>query len=92
MLIIYGSSSPLRSANGNVRKYVDIANCLTIASTSYKNRFHYAGVPLTALKNENTLSLATNLSIFPLIIFLTVPAVSVTGLILVIAKFIDERK
>ena len=33
LLIIYGSSSHLRSAHVNVRKYVGIPNCLTIAST-----------------------------------------------------------
>ena len=42
--------------------------------------------------NENALSLATNLSIFPLRIFLTIPAVSLPALILCIAKFFDERK
>ena len=35
LLIIYGSSSHLRSAHDNVRKYVGIPNCLTIARTSY---------------------------------------------------------
>ena len=62
LLIIFGSSSHLRSAHENVRKYVGIPNYLTIASTSYKNCFQYADVPLTELINENALSLATNLS------------------------------
>ena len=92
LLIIYGSSSHLRSAHDNVRKHVDIPNCLTMARISNKNCFHYAGVPLTELINENALSLATNFSIVPLKLLLTVPSVSVPGLILCIAKFIDERK
>ena len=82
----------IRSAHENVRKYVGIPNCLTIARTSNKNCFQYAGVPLTELINENALSLATNLSIILLQLLLTVPAVSVPGLILCLAKFIDERK
>ena len=69
-----------------------IPNCLTMDSTSYKNCFQYAGVPLTELINENALSLATKLSIVALKLLLTVPAVSVSGLILCIVKFIDERK
>ena len=76
LLIIYGSSSHLRSAYGNIRKYVGIPNCLTIASTQNKNYFQYARVPLTELMNENALSLATNLSIVPLKLILTVLAVS----------------
>ena len=67
-------------------------NCSTIASTSYKNRLRYAGYPLTELINENELSLVKNLSIVQFILFLTIPAVSVPGLILRIAKFIGERK
>ena len=47
----------------------------------------YAGVPLTELINENVLSLTTNLSIVPLKSFLTIPAVSVPGLLLCITKF-----
>ena len=47
---------------------------------------------LTEIIDENALSLAANLSVVPLKLFLTVPAVSVPGLILCIAKFIDERK
>ena len=90
--MIYGSSSHLRSAHDNVTKYVDIPNCLTIARTSYKNCFQYAGVPLTELIHENALSLATSLSLVPLKLLLTVSAVSMTGSILSIATFIDERK
>ena len=47
---------------------------------------------LTELINDNALSLARNLSFVPLKLLLTIPAVSVLGLILCIAKFIDERK
>ena len=65
----------------NVRKYVGIKNC-----------FQIAGVSLTELINENALSFATNLSIVPLRLLLTVPAVSVPGLIFCLVKFIDERK
>ena len=50
-----------------------------------------AGVPLTELINENTLSLGTNISTVPIKLLLTVPAVSVPGLILCKAKFIDEH-
>ena len=82
--IIYESSSH-RLAHDNVRKDVDISNRLTIASTSSKNCFQYAGVPLTELINENVLSLETNLSIFPLKLLVTVSAVSVPGSILWIA-------
>ena len=92
MLIIYGSYSHLRSVHDNVRKHIGIPNCLIMASTSYKNCFQYGGVPLTELINENALSLATNLLTAPLKLLLTVLAVSVPGLILCIAKFIDERK
>ena len=70
---------------------MSIPNCLTISSTSYKNFFQYASVHSIELKNEKALSLATHLSTVPLILFLTVPAVTVLGLILCIAKFIDER-
>ena len=79
-------------AQDNVRKYVGIFNYLTIASTSYKTCFKYAGVPLTELINEKSLSLATNLPAVPLKLFLIVTAVILPGLILCIAKFIDERK
>ena len=49
LLIIYGSSSHLRSAHDNVRKYVGIANWLTIATISYKNCFQYpvSSIPVT---------------------------------------------
>ena len=56
-----------------------IPNCLAIASTSYKNCFQYAGVPLTELLNENALSLATKLSVVTLKLFLIVPAVMLPG-------------
>ena len=69
-----------------------MGNCLTITSTSCKNCFQYVGVPLTELINQNELSLATNPSTVPLKLILPVSAVSVPGLILCIAKFIDERK
>ena len=92
LLTIYGSSSHLRLDNDNVRKYQGIPNCLTIASTSYKTFSSILVFLLTELINENALTLATNLSIVPLKLFLTVLAVSVPDLILCIAKFIDERK
>ena len=92
LLIIYGSSSRLKSAHDNVRKYVGIPNCLTIASTSFKNCFQYAGVSLTELINENVMFLATKLSIVPLKLLSIVPATNVPGLILCIVKFIDEHK
>ena len=69
-----------------------ISYCLTIESTLYKNFFQYVGVPFTELINEKVLSLATNLSLVLLKLFFTAPAVSVPGIILCIAKFIDERK
>ena len=92
MLIIYGSSSHLRSAHENARKCVGIPNCLIITTTSYKNCFQYAVVPLTELIKENRFSLGTNLSIVPLKLFLTVSTVSVPGLNLCIAKLVDKRK
>ena len=75
MLTFFCSSSVkhvsyLRSAHGNDRKYVSMHNCLTIAKLSYKNCFDYAGVPFTELMNEKVLSLATNLSMVPLKVFL----------------------
>ena len=73
-----------------VRKYVGIPNFLTILSTLYKNCFQQAGVPFTM--NENALSLAINLSIVPLRLFLAMLSVSAPALVLCIAKFIDERK
>ena len=78
-LITYGSSSHLESAHDNVRKYVSISYCLIISSTPYKNCFQYAAVLLAELRNENALSLATNLSIFALKSFLNVPDVSLLG-------------
>ena len=69
-----------------------IPNCLTIANTSYKNCFQYAGVLLTEFIKENALPLATNLSIVSLKLVLTAPAVGVPALILCIAKLIVERK
>lgn len=47
---------------------------------------------MTELIIGNALPLSTNLSIVPLKSFSTVPAVSVPGLILRIAKFINKRK
>ena len=46
----------------------------------------------TKLIEENAFSLATNLSIIPLKLLLTDLTLSVPGLILCIAKFIDKRK
>ena len=92
MLIICESSSDLRLTLDNVRIYMGISNWLIIASTLYQNCLQYAGVSLTMLLNENVLSFATNLSIVPLKLFLTFPAVSVPGLILCIEKYIDELK
>lgn len=66
--------------------------CWTIASTLYKNCFHYAGVLLTELMNESILSLAKNLSIVSIKLALIVPTMSVPELILCIEKFIDDRK
>ena len=39
-------------AHDNVKKSVGIPNCLTIASTFFKNCFQYAGVPFTELINK----------------------------------------
>ena len=50
-----------------------------MASGSYKNCFQCAGVSLTELVNETAVSPTTNLSIVPLKIHLTVPAVSIPG-------------
>ena len=47
---------------------------------------------MTELINENALSLATHLSAVPLELGLTAADVSVPGLILCTAKFIDEHK
>ena len=71
---------------------MDIPYCLTIAYISYENCFQYAGVSLTELINENAFSRATNFQIVPLKSFLTASSVSVPGLILCIANFIDNRK
>ena len=49
-------------------------------------------VPFTELMNEKQLSLATNLSMALLKLFLTVPAAIAPRLILCIANFIDGRK
>ena len=89
---MYGSSSHLWSAYDNVRKYIGIHGCLTIANTSNKNRFQYASVPLTQLINENALSFATNLAIILLKLLLLAPAVNLPGLILCIPNFIDDGK
>ena len=91
LLIMYGSSSHLRSARENARKYGGISHCLIISSTLKENCLQYAGVPFIDIINENTLSLATHISIVPLKIFLIFPVACVPGLILWIAKFIDGR-
>ena len=82
LLIIYRSYPHLKSVHENIRKYVGIPNCLAMASTPYKNCFQYAGVRLAEFINENTLSFATILSIVSLKLLLTVPAMSVPGLIM----------
>ena len=79
MLRIHERSSHIRSAHENFRKYVGSHNCLTFASTSYKNCFRYAGVAFTEYINQNALSLTTKL--FSLRFFVTVPAVSENALI-----------
>ena len=56
------------------------------------NYFQYVYVPLIELINEKVSSFATDLSIIPLKLLLTISAVRPTGLILCIAKFIDKRK
>ena len=56
-LLVYGSSSHLWSAHGNVGRYADIPNCLIVASTSH------AYVLLTELIDETALSLARNIPI-----------------------------
>ena len=83
---------PFFDYHKTVRKYVSIPNCLTIVNKSYKNCFQYAGIPLTDIMNETALYLATKLSIVPIKLFLIVPTMILPGLILCIAKFIDERK
>ena len=57
--------SYFRLVDDNLRIYVGITNCLTVASTSYKNCFQYARAPLTQLIKENALLLAANFSIVP---------------------------
>lgn len=47
LLKLYGSSSHIKPARDNVRKYMGIKNCWTIAITSYRNCFQNAGVPFT---------------------------------------------
>ena len=56
LLIIYGSFSNHMSGQDNVRIYVGIPTYLAIVSTSLKNCFKCAGVPLAELINENSLS------------------------------------
>ena len=70
-----------------------IPNCLTTASTSYKNCLQDASIPLTEFINKNSKkTLIINFSIVPFKLFLTAPAVSIPGLVLCIANIIDERK
>ena len=54
--MIYGSPPRFTSARDNIRKYVDIANYFTIATTSYKNSFQCVEVPFIELINDNALS------------------------------------
>ena len=63
------------SAHGNVKKYVGITNCLTMAGTSYMNSFQYADVLLPEVVNENASSLTANLLVVPLKSLLNVLAV-----------------
>ena len=70
----------------------NILNCLTKTKALYKNFFRYAFFSLTDIMNENSLSFGTNLSTDLLKLFLTVNAVSVPGIILRIANFIDESR
>lgn len=51
----------LGSSQYNLRKYMGIPNCLTIARALFRKYFRYVGVLLTEVKNENALSLAINL-------------------------------
>lgn len=55
---------------------------LTIPSIPYKNRFQYSVVPLTWVINKKAISLAANLSIASLKLYLSNPAVSVPCLVL----------
>ena len=68
---------------------VGIPNCITRASTSYKNCFQCAAIPLTELIQENTLLLETNCLIVLFKFLLTIPAVSVPSSILCRVEFID---
>ena len=68
------------------RQNIDIPDYWSIGNTWHKICHHYTGIPLTVLINENTLILATNLFIVSLKFCFYVPAISVPGLILCIAK------
>ena len=92
LLILYVSSSHLRSAHHNVRKYVGISNFLTIANTLNKNCFQHTGVPLTELINKKSIVAYNKPYNCLLKLPLTAPAGSAPDLNLCIAKFIDERK
>ena len=59
-----------------------IPHCLAIPSISYKNRFQYSVVPLTGVINKKAISLAANLSIASLKLYLSNPAASVPSLVL----------
>ena len=65
---------------------MDIPDYLSIGNTSHKICHHHAGIPLAVLINENTLTLITNLFIVSLKFCFHVPAMSVPGLVLCIAK------
>ena len=69
---------------------MNIPNWQAIDKTFYKNYFQYSGVPLTELINRNALPFPRTLSIDYLKFFLTVNSVSVSGIILCVAKFVDE--
>ena len=56
-----------------------------------KNCFQYDGAHFTELINKNPFPLARKLSIIPLKISLTGPAVIVPDLTLCITKFLDKR-
>lgn len=91
LLVLYRGYANLRSAHHNTRKYVGIPNWLPRASISCKSVSRMLVFFLTELLLGNELSLATNLLIVPLKWFLTVlPAVSVPGLMLCVAKAFDE--
>ena len=91
LLIIYGSYSHLSSAHDSVRKYLGIPNCLIIL-----HHMKTVSSMLTCLWLNSEMKIhcplqQTFLNCF-FKITLTVPAVSVLGLILCIARFIDECK